>query len=445
MASQRVQTFIFFTRRLSRNFTGARIAAVPGRVKAGVGAAALLLAVSPGCGPGPPVDAGTYAAPLPGAWAARDLRPLASGRGRAARRGEVAILEGDATLVSGEGDALGLRFDEDRNDLGAVVARFVDGFGDRPGVLVLFTGFEDLGAAGPAYHVPIRSAVLGTGLGPLDQGATFGAAELEGVANLKRLDAHAADAQLPLLVHELAHQHLARLEAAPTGGATVAPTLLGRQRAHWHALLDTGGSLLGGHGFVETSPGRFVVARAERTLSPLDLYGLGLLPAAEVPPFFVVADGATPEGFAIPAEARLEVGARLAGRRVTVRIEDVVARMGRRDPPAGRAPTALRVSLGLLTAPGVSATASAAVALADRIDALRAPLEAEWRRLTGARGALCTRLDGCEDTQGPAPPAPGGGCRCARLTGRSPAGFGATLALLLGLTLRRRGLRTARP
>lgn len=387
------------------------------------------------CGPAPaPRHVGTYA-PTP--WAARDLRPGVTTRGLVSRFGEVVVLEGDADLVSGADGQWGLRLDEDRNDVAAVCRRFAEQVADPAATLVLFTTFEDRGGGGPAYFVPIFDDTPGTGLGPLDQRDVFGVRGLEGFVNMKRLDDHEEEAQLPLLVHEVAHRHLAYLEVAPVDGATVAVPLLGRQQAHWHAALHTGGSVLGGHGFVESTPGTFVVARKNDALSGLDLYGLGLLEPDEVEAFFFVDGLRTLDGAPIPAEAQLELGTALRGERIALDAQDVVAALGRRP----RADRPMQVVFALLTAPGQAASSTTVRAEAARIDALRGALEQAWPDWTRGRGALCTRLSGCEgsspidagsiDAGAPAPAH--GGCRSGLAGAR-----GAPWLALLGLLAARR-------
>lgn len=392
-----------------------------------------MLALLPAaCAPGPraPAHPGTFEAR---AWPTMELRPNTAARGLVARVGEVTVLEGDADLVSGAPGQYGLRFDEARNDLAAVVARLAAEGLDVPATLVLFTTFDDQAGGGPAYFVPISNDTEGTGLGPVDQRDLFGAHALEGVANMKRREGHLAERRLPLLVHELGHRHLAYLSAAPVAGSTVAPTLLGRQQAHWHAALDTGGSVLGGHGFVEGAPGRFTVTRVEGALSELDLYALGLMAAEEVQPTFFIEGARTEAGFQVPAEAQLAVGDVVLGTRAVLRIEQVVAALG----PRARAAPETRAVFALLTAPGEGA--EAARVEAEAVDALREELEAAWPTWTRGRGSLCTKVAGCEVTAvdagvadaGAVPEAPGG-CRAV-----PQDSLPWVLALLLGIWIAR--------
>jgi hypothetical protein len=362
-----------------------------------------LLATTSG-GPDPRArDRGTFVDTPAALWPERALRPGRRGvttdarglaattrgaRGLAATIGEVAIVEGDAAFVSGLDGALGIRFDDERNDLGALVGRTVEVYGDVPGVLVLFTTFEDVGAAGPAYFVPIFDDTRGTGRGPVDQRADFGTTRLDGVINLKRLDTHGERVHT-VLAHEVAHRHLAYLPAK-TASSTVTRTLTGRQGAHWHAALHTDGSLLGGYAWRSSSMGRYVVVARETGFSDLDLYGLGLVPADAVAPFFFLDGLRTEGGAALPPAAELTVGAVALGTRVALTIDDVVRASGARVPRADEAPRTIPLAFAVVTAPGEAATSTRATALAAELDALRPDFEREWQRLTRGLGRVTT-------------------------------------------------------
>ncbi len=346
-----------------------------------------LLGFGAHCGPAP-AHSGTY---VQQSWPGQELRTAQNGYALTTRIGEITVIEGDGSLVSGGAGQFGLRFDETRNDLGAVTARFAEDL-DPTALLVLFTTFSDQGGGGPAYFVPIYNDTLGTGLGYVDQRTDFSVRNLSGIVNMKKLSDHHPDEQLALLVHEIAHPHAAYLEAQPAEGSTLAVQLLGRQSAHWHSTLHTEGSFLGGHGFVETETGRFVVAQRNEALSSLDLYALGLLDPAEVPDFFFIEDPRTESGFSVPPEAQLQVGSVVFGQKRRVGIEQVLSALGPR--PRQQGPH--RTVFALLTAPGEAATSTSVQSKVVAINRLRIGLEDAWSRWTGQRGQLCTRLDGCE-------------------------------------------------
>lgn len=340
-----------------------------------------------------PLSRGTHEPPA--AWASAGIAVASAGRGLTERRGEVVLVEGDGTLVSGQPGDWGLRVDAERHDVARVVARAAAAGADVPGVVVLYTTFEDRGAGGAGYFLPIFDDTPGTGLGPVDERLAYGAQRLEGVVNLKQVDQALTIPRADLVVHELAHRHAAHLAVQPSSTTAPAiPSLLGRQAAHWHAALHSEASLLDGYAWLERAPGLFVVVERTRRLGSLDLYALGLLAAAEVPPFFFVAEATTLGGAPIPAAAQLAVGTEVLGVRVPLTIEDVVRALGPR-PLDTRGE--LRVALVLLTAPGELADDPAVRTTLTALEAERALLEGAWARATGGRGWLCTRLDGCPE------------------------------------------------
>lgn len=310
---------------------------------------------------------------------------------------EVWILEGDRETVSGEPGAYRLRFDDEVNDLGTVMARTVLEVGELEGTLIFFTTFDDLGGGGPAYFVPIYNEVEGTGLERIDRRTAFGTTKFEGLVNMKTLDSHAPHRIQRVLAQEIAHRHLAYMSADRGGENAVVPPLVGRQNAHWNAALDSDASVLEGYDWSEIEPGRFVVSDKCVRFSRLDLYGLGLVPAGEVDPFFIIQDARTELGFLIPTEAQLPIGAVALGSRLDLTIDDVVRALGPRRPEARAAATTMRVVFALLTEPGESATSTRAEQEARAIDRLRIEMESTWDHLTGGRGALCTRIDGCAE------------------------------------------------
>ncbi len=286
-------------------------------------------------------------------------------------------------------DGLGLRVDEEVNNLANVVAQYAETAGELPGVLVVFTSFVDLGGGGPAYYVPIHNTTLGTGLPEIDQRERYGSHSIIGVANLKQPERHGGRL-MTLLLHELGHMHLAYadLEVQTSSGPV---SILGRQKAHWHAALHTEGSYLGGHAFRGQGEGRFVVIARDATYSAFDRHLLGLSPLSAVPEPFFVAHARTESGAPIPADAQLPVGQIVLGTRVPLSLSAIEAGLGARRPLFPEAPRTLRAAFVLLTAPGESALLPEVRAQAERLEALRLQLEIEFTRATSGAGALDTR------------------------------------------------------
>ncbi len=90
---------------------------------------------------------------------------------------------------------------------------------------------------------------------------------------------------------------------ASTGPVALArDSLLGRgntvngqvvNRAHWSYFFNSGGSPMEGNVWTESPAGTFRTSMPSFRFSPMDLYAMGLIPASEVPPTFLIADPTT--------------------------------------------------------------------------------------------------------------------------------------------------------
>jgi hypothetical protein len=173
-------------------------------------------------------------------------------------------------------------------------------------------------------HVPVKNQVSGIGMSIFDNSAFFGSAgRLLGI-NRFPLDS-VFDLTTTGAVHEIGHQWINWLDHP----------LLVTGMPHWPPSdmargvmgLSIPGTGVGGsfpYQFVFQSPGTYLVQSAPvtREFSPLDLYLMGLLPPASVPPFVV---STAPIGDIVP-------GAIVPG--IALTIDEVIASEGPRVPPA---------------------------------------------------------------------------------------------------------------
>jgi len=151
----------------------------------------------------------------------------------------------------------------------------------------------------------------------------------------------------------------------PTGPQPLArDALLGRgnqnsagmvvNRAHWSYFFNTGGSPMEGNAWTEFSPGMFRTERPTFRFSPLDLYVMGLIPASQVPPTYLIAEPSNlPRGVSRdspPEYYNRQVTIR--GRRVDVTIEDIQRANGPRNPAYSSANHDLDVMWVLLAEEG---------------------------------------------------------------------------------------------
>ena len=139
--------------------------------------------------------------------------------------------------------------------------------------------------------------------------------------------------------------------------------LLGRSEAHWSFYAHSSGSPVEGHDWTDNGDGTFTATR--RTLfeySDLDLYLMGLIPAEQVEPWFVLTDvsncvdSSLPDGECAPANAHLFAADSytVTATRNDVTIEDVIAAEGVRSPAVGQAPTSYDVSFLVIKRPDES-------------------------------------------------------------------------------------------
>lgn len=135
--------------------------------------------------------------------------------------------------------------------------------------------------------------------------------------------------------------------APPMEAGTPAPgpdlpvtALLGRDNSHWSYFVNSGGSPMEGNEWEQLTENTFRTRRATFRFSPLDLYQMGLIPASEVPPFWLIAEPdimgqRDMNGQTLRAASPPEYGDRtvtIRGRKVTYTINDVIAANGIRNP-----------------------------------------------------------------------------------------------------------------
>src|SRR4029078_11237705 len=91
----------------------------------------------------------------------------------------------------------------------------------------------------------------------------------------------------------------------------------------------------------------------DKRYGSLDQYAMGLLPAKEVPPFFLLQDIRRATDDMLLDKSLPLPGASYKGSKVELTIDDIVRAMGPRDPATDPAAAAPRMGVGLLTLAGV--------------------------------------------------------------------------------------------
>lgn len=136
-------------------------------------------------------------------------------------------------------------------------------------------------------------------------------------------------------------------------------------------------SIMGGSNWTDNGDGTYTLL-ANGTMNPasgfsyLELYLMGLLPASEVPDFFLLRNqrmvGRTPEGNAI-----------YTGDKTPITIQDVIAHNGPRLPPFDISPKAFNTAMVAVTLKGRKPNA----AMLNQIEGIGAAWVAYWSKVTG--------------------------------------------------------------
>jgi subtilase family serine protease/Tol biopolymer transport system component/flagellar hook assembly protein FlgD len=254
----------------------------------------------------------------------------------------------------------------------AVAQRFYQTHGDFYDFLVIFTNFKfktDLyGHGAIAFHNGVRASDRGNGHAVYDNGQFFGSpGRLLGyidMADIARYTTEPMQARpgvplsatpgdlgfrdtLSVMAHEVAHEWLVHPRfKAPDG--QISSDLIGLDGAHWSYLFDSDGSVMEGAEWVKNPDGSYTAARTRDTYSSLDLYLMGLLDPAKVAPFTLLRNPAINPAQSAPAE-----GTVITGTPQTVKVDDIIAAEGPRDPDFRTSLKNFRVGVIFLTAPGV--------------------------------------------------------------------------------------------
>lgn len=158
---------------------------------------------------------------------------------------------------------------------------------------------------------------------------------------------------------EIGHAWLAFAYIDQGGGSS--PTMLGRSNAHWSFYMNSGGSPVEGHEWIDNGDGTFTALQQDLyEYSDLDLYLMGLLPPDQVEPWFVLedvsncVDSAAPDGGCAPPDAFLfqADSYTVNATRRDITIDDVIAAEGPRTPAWPEAPDEFDVSFLLVVRPG---------------------------------------------------------------------------------------------
>lgn len=355
---------------------------------------------------------GVLAAPPPagaGPWP-WDAAPTPDARIAVVDTGDVAVLHDDGHIL--------YRNREGQIEVDPYYAAraFYAAHHDEYDFLVLFTNFYSQLGGGSflAYHLAAANDVTGLGYAHVrsdelfDESARFTRKEAPGrlrsVVHLNDLTRFPDDPSAPyyrqysalgLLGHELAHRWLARIRLEVPGVGPY-PVVLGRQWTHWSFFLQSGPSPLEGNAWAFDGVA-FSTLDQPLAYGPLDLYLMGMMGAAEVPPdsLWYVAE---PHDFQPPGDPWGGVwapasppvpGVSCVGRRALFTIDDVTLANGLRLPAYPDAPRDHRVAFALVVQAGSPFPAPQELAKLERI---QQGLRDWFAAQTLGRGSIDTRL-----------------------------------------------------
>jgi hypothetical protein len=305
-------------------------------------------------------------------------------------------LSAAASPAGGGSGALGERFaGAAALDLVAASRVFYSEFGDDYDQLVFWSDARVVESGTFAYETTVQNAITGIGQETVALATSYGSAgRLASAVVMDDLGKYPADpaarangenSTLALVAHETGHRWGATLQFRDAEGVA-SDAWLGRQRAHWSFFCDSDGSVLEGNDIEDEGAGSFRTTGAVRRYGPFDLYAMGLLAESEVPRVFYVE---SPSGASQTKESAPATGVSFRGTRRDVSIGDVLAVMGRRDPPASSAPRAHRQAWVYVVGRGRTAE-PAAIA---KLEGIRAAFEGFFLEATGGRMSVDTRLD----------------------------------------------------
>ncbi len=197
---------------------------------------------------------------------------------------------------------------------------------------------------------------------------------------------------------ELGHAWLSFVRYNDGGPST---ELLGRALAHWSFYLHTAGSPIQGHDWTDNNDGTFTATpHSEFQYSDLDLYLMGLMPAQEVEPWFLIenphdcVDSAKDDKSCAPASAfgfQAETYT-VSGDRRDFTIDDIIDFEGPRVPSYADSPKNFDISFLLIKRPDE-------VLCDDELEAIEAVIERSiemWEEQTQGRGTLTNKTESAD-------------------------------------------------
>lgn len=207
-----------------------------------------------------------------------------------------------------------------------------------------------------AFYRPVKNSVRGIGKNVFDSTSTYGSSgRLQGTIDMGNVLSLTSDPMSPAftetmttLSHELLHSWASYVHFIDKKGAN-SDLLLGIDSSHWSYLFNTKGSMQYGNNWQDNGNGTFTALAGDKYYSPLDLYLMGMIGKADVPPMFLI------ENPDIDKKQLPEKGVTIHGNRIDLTIDDIIAASGERVPDVQTSQKVFNVAFIIITRPGTHA------------------------------------------------------------------------------------------
>jgi len=259
--------------------------------------------------------------------------------------------------------AIGERFSGQSDvDLVALAKHFYQTHPDNYDQLMIFTDTSVVSGNTFSYESTVANEIRGIGVDIYNSSADFGSAgRLRSVVMMDTLSKFPDNPMqkflgenntLSVMGQEAGHRWLAYLQFKDVSSRN-SNALLGRDLAHWSFFFNSEASVMEGNKIDDLGGGAFKTVDAVKRYSALDQYAMGLLSPSQVSDFFYV-DSPTNIVPRRDATSAPEIGVTFNGTRRDLKIEDVIAAMGARNPASSNSPRVHRQAFIYLVSGGAT-------------------------------------------------------------------------------------------
>jgi hypothetical protein len=259
--------------------------------------------------------------------------------------------------------AIGERFSGQSDvDLIALAKHFYQTHSDNYDQLMIFTDTSVVSGNTFSYESTVANEIRGIGVDIYNSSADFGSAgRLRSVVMMDTLSKFpdnpaqkflGENNTLSVMGQEAGHRWLAFMQFKDVNGRN-SSALLGRDLAHWSFFFNSEASVMEGNKIDDLGGGAFKTVDAVKRYSALDQYAMGLLSPSQVSDFFYV-DSPTNVVPRRDATSAPEIGVTFNGTRRDLKIEDVIAAMGARNPTSSNSSRVHRQAFIYLVSAGAA-------------------------------------------------------------------------------------------